>query len=66
MPPVMGAAAFIIPEFIGGTYFDVVKAAFIPGFLFYAALYMVVSLQAGKYRLQGCQIRGSSAGEADQ
>jgi len=53
MPPVMGAAAFIIPEIIGGTYLDVVKAAIIPALLFYAALYMVVELQAVKSGLQG-------------
>jgi TRAP-type uncharacterized transport system fused permease subunit len=38
MPPVMGAAAFIIPEIIGGTYLDVVRAAIIPALLFYTAL----------------------------
>lgn len=53
MPPVMGAAAFIIPEIIGGTYLDVVKAAIIPALLFYTALYMVVELQAVKLGLQG-------------
>ncbi len=53
MPPVMGAAAFIIPEIIGGTYLDVVRAAIIPALLFYAALYMVVELQARKYGLRG-------------
>jgi TRAP-type uncharacterized transport system fused permease subunit len=31
VPPVMGAVAFIIPEMIGGTYWDVCKAALIPG-----------------------------------
>jgi TRAP transporter 4TM/12TM fusion protein len=53
MPPVMGAAAFIIPEMIGGTYLDVVKAAIIPALLFYTALYMVVELQALKLGLRG-------------
>jgi len=53
MPPVMGAAAFIIPEMIGGTYLDVVRAAIIPGLLFYVALYMVVELQAVKLGLRG-------------
>ncbi len=53
MPPVMGAAAFIIPEMIGGTYMDVVKAAIIPALLFYATLYMVVELQAVKLGLRG-------------
>jgi len=53
MPPVMGAAAFIIPEMIGGTYLDVVKAAIIPALLFYTTLYVVVELQAVKLGLQG-------------
>lgn len=53
MPPVMGAAAFIIPEIIGGTYWDVIKAAIIPALLFYTALYMVVELQAAKEGLHG-------------
>jgi TRAP transporter 4TM/12TM fusion protein len=53
MPPVMGAAAFIIPEMIGGTYLDVVKAAIIPALLFYTTLYMVVELQAVKLGLRG-------------
>jgi TRAP transporter 4TM/12TM fusion protein len=52
MPPVMGAAAFIIPEIIGGTYLDVCKAAIIPALLFYTALYMVVELQAAKLGLK--------------
>jgi TRAP transporter 4TM/12TM fusion protein len=53
MPPVMGAAAFIIPEIIGGTYLDVVKAAIIPALLYYACLYLLVELQAAKYGLKG-------------
>ena len=52
MPPVMGAAAFIIPEIIGGTYLDVCKAAIIPALLWYATLYMVVELQAVKLGLK--------------
>lgn len=53
VPPVMGAVAFIIPEMIGGTYWDVCKAAIIPGLLFYVSVYMVVELQAAKYGLRG-------------
>jgi TRAP transporter 4TM/12TM fusion protein len=53
IPPVMGAVAFIIPEMIGGTYWDVCKAAIIPGLLFYVSVYMVVELQAAKYGLSG-------------
>ena len=53
MPPVMGAAAFIIPEIIGGTYLDVVKAAIVPALLYYVCLYLLVELQAAKYGLKG-------------
>ena len=53
MPPVMGAAAFIIPEMIGGSYWDVCKAAIIPALLFYMTVYMIVELQAAKYGLVG-------------
>jgi TRAP transporter 4TM/12TM fusion protein len=53
VPPVMGATAFIIPEMIGGTYWDVCKAALIPGLLFYVSVYMIIELQAAKYGLRG-------------
>jgi len=53
VPPVMGAVAFIIPEMIGGTYWDVCKAALIPGLLFYVSVYMIVELQAAKFGLRG-------------
>jgi len=53
IPPVMGAVAFIIPEMIGGTYWDVCKAAIIPGLLFYTSVYMVVELQSAKFGLRG-------------
>lgn len=53
VPPVMGATAFIIPEMIGGTYWDVCKAALIPGLLFYVSVYMIIELQAAKFGLRG-------------
>ena len=53
VPPVMGAVAFIIPEMIGGSYWDVCKAALIPGLLFYVSVYMIVELQAAKFGLKG-------------
>jgi TRAP transporter 4TM/12TM fusion protein len=52
VPPVMGAAAFIIPEIIGGTYLDVMKAAVIPGLLYYNAVFMFIQVQANKLGLQ--------------
>ncbi|MDX9863018.1 MAG: TRAP transporter permease [Rhodospirillales bacterium] len=53
MPPIMGAAAFIIAEFIGVTYFEVVKAAFIPAFIIYIALLYISHLEAMKLGLKG-------------
>jgi TRAP transporter 4TM/12TM fusion protein len=51
-PPVMGAAAFIIPEMIGGTYVDVIRAAVIPAFLYYVAVFMFIQIQASKLGLK--------------
>lgn len=48
MPPVMGAAAFIMAEIIGVKYIDVVRAAFMPAVISYLALFYVVHLEALK------------------
>eukprot|EP00903_Cladosiphon_okamuranus_P004288 g4286.t1 len=46
MPPVMGAAAFIMAEIIGKPYLDVMKAALIPAALFFISILSMVHLQA--------------------
>ena len=51
VPPVMGAAAFIIPEIVGGSYLDVMKAALIPGLLYYTAVFTFIQVQANKLQL---------------
>ena len=48
MPPVMGAAAFIMAEILGIPYIDVVRAAIIPALISYLALFYVVHLEALK------------------
>ena len=53
MPPIMGAAAFIMAEFLGMAYSDVVIAAFIPAFVAYFALIYIVHLEALKLGLKG-------------
>jgi TRAP transporter 4TM/12TM fusion protein len=53
MPPVMGAAAFIIPEYTGIPYSKVALAAFIPACLYYICLFFQVDLEAGKTGLRG-------------
>jgi TRAP transporter 4TM/12TM fusion protein len=52
VPPVMGAAAFIIPDMIGGTYLEVMKSALIPGLLFYTAVFMFIQVQASRLGIQ--------------
>lgn len=53
MPPVMGAAAFVMAEFIGIAYFDVIVAALIPAIISYMALFYISHLEALKLGLQG-------------
>ncbi|WP_341368924.1 TRAP transporter fused permease subunit [Yoonia sp. BS5-3] len=48
MPPVMGAAAFIMAEIVGVPYTSVMLAAIIPALLFFSSAFMVVHLQAVK------------------
>jgi len=52
MPPIMGAAAFIIAEYCNLAYFDVVKAAFIPAVASYIALMYITHLEAVKLGLK--------------
>jgi TRAP transporter 4TM/12TM fusion protein len=60
MPPVMGAAAFLMAEYVGITYADVVRHAIIPALLTYGALFYVVDLEAvkaGMIGLPGARLR---------
>ncbi|ROR32882.1 TRAP transporter permease [Inmirania thermothiophila] len=52
MPPIMGAAAFIMAEILGIPYLDVVRAAFFPAVISYMALFYVVHLEAVKLGIQ--------------
>ncbi len=52
-PPIMGAAAFIIAEYVNVPYIEVVKAAAIPAFASYAALFYIVHIEASKLGLRG-------------
>ncbi|MFP4452795.1 MAG: TRAP transporter permease [Desulfobacterales bacterium] len=52
MPPVMGAAAFIMAEIIGMPYINVVRAALFPALLSYLTLFYVVHLEALKLNLK--------------
>jgi|RhiMetdeSRZDD1v2_1073273.scaffolds.fasta_scaffold00068_19 TRAP transporter 4TM/12TM fusion protein len=53
MPPVMGAAAFLMAEYVGITYADVVRHAFLPAIITYAALFYIVDIEAAKKGMTG-------------
>ncbi len=53
MPPVMGAAAFIMADFTGFAYLDIVIAATIPAILYFFAVAMMVHLEASRLGLKG-------------
>ncbi len=60
MPPVMGAAAFLMVEFVGIPYTQVLKHALLPALISYIALFYIVHLEAMKSNLQGIPRRNPS------
>lgn len=64
MPPVMGAAAFIMSQFLGIPYNNIIIAAIIPAFVYYAGVYIFVDLETKRLGLKGMpkeelpQVRG--------
>jgi TRAP transporter 4TM/12TM fusion protein len=52
-PPVMGAAAFLMAEYLQVPYSEVMIAAFVPALLYYAALFMQVDLESAKRGILG-------------
>lgn len=53
LPPVMGSAAFIMAEYLGVTYGDIIRFAAIPAILYFAAVFIQVYFTARKENLQG-------------
>jgi len=53
MPPVMGAAAFLMAEFVGVPYIDIVKAAVIPALLYFTGVWLGVHFEAKRSNLKG-------------
>ncbi|MGE6605796.1 TRAP transporter permease [Halomonas sp. NPDC076908] len=53
MPPVMGAAAFLMVEYVGISYVEVIKHAFLPAIISYIALIYIVHLEALKADMKG-------------
>lgn len=55
MPPIMGAAAFLMAEFIGIPYGSIAKAAIIPALLYFTGIWIMVDLEARKTGLKGLE-----------
>ena len=53
MPPVMGAAAFLMAEFVGLPYVEIVKAAAVPAVLYFSGVWLGVHFEAKRKKLQG-------------
>jgi TRAP transporter 4TM/12TM fusion protein len=53
MPPIMGAAAFVMAEFLGASYTDVMIAAAIPALFYYGALFAAIHFNAVRSGLKG-------------
>lgn len=53
MPPIMGAGAFIMSEFLGISYLRIAAAAIIPAVLYYSALFIAVHIRAKDKKLEG-------------
>ncbi|GBF12164.1 TRAP transporter permease [Tepidibacillus sp. HK-1] len=53
MPPIMGAAAFLMAEFIGLSYWEIAKAAAIPAILYFAGIWIMVHFEAKRTGLRG-------------
>lgn len=53
MPPIMGAAAFLMAESLGMPYITIVKAAIIPALLYFTGIFITVHLEAKKLGLKG-------------
>ncbi|MGE0060609.1 MAG: TRAP transporter permease [Xanthobacteraceae bacterium] len=56
MPPVMGAAAFLVAEYLQVPYREVMIAALLPAILYYAALFIQVDLEAAKRNIAGAPV----------
>ncbi|HYD57818.1 MAG TPA: TRAP transporter permease [Burkholderiales bacterium] len=53
MPPIMGAAAFVMAEFLAVPYAQIAMWAIVPAFLYYLAVFFAVHFEAKRYKLAG-------------
>lgn len=61
MPPVMGAAAFMMAEFLGVPYLEIVVAALIPAVLYYLALFTTIHFYSVRHQIGGTSVENQLA-----
>ncbi len=61
MPPVMGAAAFVMAEYLGVPYVRIIVAALIPAILFYLALFATIHFHAARHDIGGMAMEARGA-----
>jgi TRAP transporter 4TM/12TM fusion protein len=65
MPPVMGVSAFLMAEFLGKSYFEVVARGYVPALIYYATVAVSVYLLALRYRLRAVVAGGQTLSRRD-
>jgi len=53
LPPIMGAAAFVVADYVGIPYWNLAMVAIIPAVLYYFAIFLVIDLESAKLGLKG-------------
>lgn len=61
-PPVLGAAAFLIAEFLRMSYLEVIAMAAVPTILYYWSIFVMVELDANKFGARPIAVKGQSVG----
>lgn len=64
LPPIMGAAAFLMIEYTGYAYVEIIRSALIPALLSYAAILLMVHFEAAKHRISGLKREELVSGRA--
>lgn len=66
MPPIMGIAAFLMAEFLGKSYFDVVARGYAPALIYFAGVSAAVYFMAAKHRVRGFGVAVPEIGVLDR
>ena len=66
MPPIMGIAAFLMAEFLGKSYFDVVARGYAPALIYFAGVTAAVYFMAAKHRVRGFGVAVPEIGVLDR